>query len=106
MRFKNRMIVALIALSGAIGCGTATEPGQPGPEGPAGPAGQDGEQGPAGQAGPSGPAGPAGQDGSLVTSTQIFSNQPATGGTPLNGTFTSTGGTVILIVSGSGFSTT
>jgi hypothetical protein len=66
--------------------------GPPGPPGPTGPAG------PAGPAGPMGPRGPSG-----LTRAAVVMNNVA-GALPKSATFQSAGGTLLLMVSGSGWS--
>ncbi len=117
---KALFVVAVLAMSSVavVGCasdgkdgamGPAGAAGTAGPAGPAGPAGQAGAAGATGAAGPGGDAGPAGPKGDAGTpafteATEIFSNTPATGGLPLtSAAFTTTGGKLVLTVSGSGW---
>src|SRR5262245_26996168 len=77
----------------AGGGGQPTEP--PG----AGPAGSAGAQGPKGDKGDKG-------DSTIVTAKEVIANKGATGGLPLSGTLTTTGGKLVLTVSGSGYRAT
>jgi len=94
------VLIAIVAVLIATGCGTTTVPGPEGPQGPAGPqgptgpTGSTGPQGPSGPAGPQGPAGEPGLDagsplpGTVINILSVNNGGAISAGQPFNVQFT------------------
>ncbi len=96
--------IAVTAFALLFTCGCAAQGDGSGPKGDPGEAGAAGVMGARGPAGTQGPAGERGDAGAnaIVAAAQVIN--AAAGPFPVSGMFTSGGGTIVLLVDGSGFS--